>query len=99
MCVVYVVRIPFVRGLNDEKGPMRGVETTRRGFEAAEFGEEGVQPDRRGGFPASKVRRGGSNRRKGPDEEFSPLTKGIPVQIVREGPIGKSIYTYYIYNT
>jgi hypothetical protein len=34
-----VLRIPFVRGLNDEKGPMRRVETTRRGFEAAEFDE------------------------------------------------------------
>jgi hypothetical protein len=37
-----VLRIPFVRGLNDEKGPMRRVETTRRGFEAVEFDEEGV---------------------------------------------------------
>jgi hypothetical protein len=35
----YVLRIPFVRGLNDEKGPMRRVETTRRGFEATEFDE------------------------------------------------------------
>jgi hypothetical protein len=39
----HVLRIPFVRGLNDEKGPMRRVETTRRGFEAAEFDEEGVK--------------------------------------------------------
>jgi hypothetical protein len=37
-----VLGIPFVRGLNDKKGPMRRVETMRRGFEAAEFDEEGV---------------------------------------------------------
>jgi hypothetical protein len=30
-----VLQIPFVRGLNDEKGPMRRVETARRGFKAA----------------------------------------------------------------
>jgi hypothetical protein len=40
----YVLRIPFVRGLNDEKGPMRRVETTRRGFEAAKFDEEDFRP-------------------------------------------------------
>jgi hypothetical protein len=31
------LRIPFVRGLNDKKGPMRRVEMARRGFKAAEF--------------------------------------------------------------
>jgi hypothetical protein len=35
---------------------------------------EGVSAQR-GGFPASKARRGGSNRRKGPDEEFSVMTE------------------------
>jgi hypothetical protein len=40
-----VLQIPFVRGLDDEKGPVRRVETPRRGFKATEFDEEGVQPD------------------------------------------------------
>jgi hypothetical protein len=44
--MLLVLRIPFVRRLNDEKGPMRRVETTRRSFEAAEFDKEGVKgPD------------------------------------------------------
>lgn len=38
-----VLVIPYVRGLNEEKGLMRRVEPTGRGLEAEEFAEEGVQ--------------------------------------------------------
>jgi hypothetical protein len=62
--LLVVLRIPFVRGLNDEKGPMRRVETTRRGFEAAEFDEEGVQPDEE------------DSRPQNPDEEAQTDEKG-----------------------
>ena len=59
-----VLRIPYVRGLNDEKGSMRRVEMTRRGFEAAEFDEEGVQPDEE------------DSRPRKPDEEAQTDEKG-----------------------
>ena len=51
-----VLGIPFVRGLNDEKGPMRRVEPPRQAFEA--------------GNPPHWT-----DRRKGPDEEFSVMTE------------------------
>ncbi len=41
----HVLRIPYDIGLNDEKGPVRRVERTRRGIEAEELDEEGGQPD------------------------------------------------------
>jgi hypothetical protein len=59
-----VLRIPYVGALNDEKGPMRRVEPTRRGFEAEESDEEGVQPDEE------------DSRPRNPDEEAQTDEKG-----------------------
>ncbi len=61
---ITALRVPYVRGLNDEKGPMRRVGMTRRGFEAAEFDEEGVQPDEE------------DSRPRKPDEEAQTDQKG-----------------------
>jgi hypothetical protein len=69
---------------------MRRVETTRRDFKAAEFHEEGVQPDKEESCPRKPNEEAPTNK-KGPRRSWVWLQKGILVQIVREGSIGHTI--------